>query len=146
MYLDELLRDRSEPFTYLEFGCGNGWLVAHVAKHPLCKRAIGLDVSQVMVAKGKQRFSQQKFPNLCLEQADIMVYPTEPVDIMFSMAALYYIFPMEKFAPRVSELVKFGGTFACGEFVLRIRSSDGMKESTCTAITRLRKDTCEEWG
>ena len=41
--LDEIIGSRASPFSIIDAGCGNGWLVRKIVEHPLCERAIGVD-------------------------------------------------------------------------------------------------------
>ena len=38
-----------EKFSFLDLGCGNGWVVRQVAENGLCKRAVGVDGAQQMI-------------------------------------------------------------------------------------------------
>jgi len=35
-----------KPFTFLDVGCGNGWVVRKIAKENNCKKSIGIDISR----------------------------------------------------------------------------------------------------
>ncbi|MEJ2260608.1 MAG: methyltransferase type 11, partial [Nitrosopumilaceae archaeon] len=32
-----------KPFSFLDVGCGNGWVVRKIASHPNCTKSIGID-------------------------------------------------------------------------------------------------------
>ena len=38
-----------KPFSFLDIGCGNGWVVRKIAQLPKCKKAMGIDKSKNMV-------------------------------------------------------------------------------------------------
>ena len=48
-----LLNDWDQPFTALDLGCGNGWVVRQLAQHPQCTRAIGVDGAPSMIQKAR---------------------------------------------------------------------------------------------
>ena len=39
--LKQLLKGREQPFTAIDIGCGNGWVVRKLKTEPLCKHACG---------------------------------------------------------------------------------------------------------
>ena len=38
-----------QPFSFLDVGCGNGWVIRHVTEIPTCKKAVGIDKSKKMI-------------------------------------------------------------------------------------------------
>jgi|TARA_A100001015_G_scaffold275771_1_gene333360 trans-aconitate methyltransferase len=40
-----------KQFSFIDAGCGNGWVVRQVAKHPECMSATGVDGAQQMIDK-----------------------------------------------------------------------------------------------
>ena len=49
--IDFILYNREKKFSFLDLGCGNGWVVREIAKNPLCYRAVGIDGSENMISK-----------------------------------------------------------------------------------------------
>ena len=47
-----------EKFSFLDLGCGNGWVVRQVAENGLCKRAVGVDGAQQMIFNAESRDSK----------------------------------------------------------------------------------------
>ena len=45
--------DNKTPYTFIDAGCGNGWVVRSVVKDNLCKKAMGVDGSKKMIDKAK---------------------------------------------------------------------------------------------
>ena len=84
--LKTLIEDQSQPFSFIDAGCGNGWAVREMLKNYLCVEAIGVDGAIEMIQrannidpKGKYIFS------------DLMEWkPKVPVDIVHSMEVVYY--------------------------------------------------------
>ena len=44
-----------KPFTFLDIGCGNGWVVRKIAGKSNCKKAVGIDKSKIMIQKAKTK-------------------------------------------------------------------------------------------
>ena len=42
-------------FSFLDFGCGNGWVPRMVKDNPLCSRAVGIDGAAQMIINAKSR-------------------------------------------------------------------------------------------
>ena len=40
-----------KPFTFLDVGCGNGWVVRKIAKEKNCKKSTGIDKSKKMLTE-----------------------------------------------------------------------------------------------
>ena len=57
-----------KPFTFLDVGCGNGWVVRKIAEKKSCKKAIGIDKSKNMIKKSRHK---KKFYKEHYLQADI---------------------------------------------------------------------------
>ena len=49
--LDFTFKNIDNRFTFIDAGCGNGWVVRIVGDHPLCNKAIGVDGSKSMIEK-----------------------------------------------------------------------------------------------
>ena len=85
--LDRLLDGRSEPFSAIDIGCGNGWVVRRLAEHPLCERAAGVDGAPSMIAKAKAIDPEGTYTQAMLPDWR----PDEPVDLIHSMEFVYYL-------------------------------------------------------
>ncbi|SVA70702.1 uncharacterized protein METZ01_LOCUS123556, partial [marine metagenome] len=66
-FLDSISFDK--PFSFLDVGCGNGWIVRKIAQLPNCKKAVGIDKSKKMisVAISKQIYKKEKYTCTNLE-------------------------------------------------------------------------------
>ena len=109
-FLDSISFDK--PFSFLDIGCGNGWVVRKIAQLPKCKIAVGIDKSKNMIkrAVSKQASKKEKYTCTNLESWNY----TGKFDIIFSMESLYYSVPMEPTLNKVFKLLKTGGLFYCG--------------------------------
>ena len=100
-----------KPFTFLDVGCGNGWVVRKIASLENCKKSIGIDKSKNMISQAKKLSSSkgQFF------HTDIESYKTrQKFDYIFSMESLYYADSIEKALKKIHTLLNPGGQFVCG--------------------------------
>ncbi len=109
-FLDKI--DFEKEFTFLDIGCGNGWVVRRIAKIDTCKKAIGIDKSQNMIknAKSKRISKKEKYYNATLESWKNSI----KFDTVFSMESLYYSVPMEPALAKVYKILNKKGVFYCG--------------------------------
>lgn len=76
-----------KKFSFIDVGCGNGWVVRKLVNNPLCQYAAGVDGSEHMIAKAK---SIDETGNYFCE--DIRQWsPPETFDVVHSMEVFYYI-------------------------------------------------------
>ena len=84
--LDTLVRSRSSKFSFVDAGCGNGWVVREMRKHPLCTRSIGIDGAEEMIRKAKLI---DPTGNYIL--SDLLAWvPEDAFDLVHSMEVFYY--------------------------------------------------------
>ena len=74
-------------FSFLDLGCGNGWVVRRVETDPLCVRAVGIDGAKQMIEKASEDTSNSEF---LLENIDTYISP-DKFDLIHSMEVLYYL-------------------------------------------------------
>ena len=74
-------------FSFLDLGCGNGWVARNVSKNSLCAKAVGIDGAEQMIINAKKTGGQVDYI-----LADINSY-TSPMrfDLIHSMEVLYYL-------------------------------------------------------
>lgn len=101
-----------KPFTFLDVGCGNGWVVRYVIKEKNCKKATGIDKSKKMIAQSKKKIISKKEAYIHTD-IESMSYKGK-FDFIFSMEALYYSDSIEIALEKIYELLKPGGQFFCG--------------------------------
>ena len=84
--LDHLIGLQTSPFSIIDAGCGNGWVIRKISSHSLCERAIGVDGALEMIEKARSFDGNgQYFHSDLLEWV-----PNEKVDYVHSMEVLYY--------------------------------------------------------
>ena len=95
--------DRKLPFSFIDAGCGNGWVVRKVSKISNCTQAVGIDGSEKMILKARKID-----PKLNYYCADLMSWaPKKKVDLVHSMEVFYYLEDPKKLIDNmVKELLK----------------------------------------
>ena len=101
-----------KPFTFLDVGCGNGWVVRKIAAEKNCKKAIGIDKSKKMIIQSKKKTDSKK-EEFFHTDIESMKYRGK-FDYIFSMESLYYADSIEIALKKIYKLLKPGGKFFCG--------------------------------
>ena len=88
--LDFALQERidiGKNFSFLDLGCGNGWVARNVSKNSLCAKAVGIDGADQMIINAQKIGGQVEYI-----LADINSYiPPRKFDLIHSMEVLYYL-------------------------------------------------------
>ena len=88
--IDFALKERvniGKNFSFLDIGCGNGWVVRDVAKNKLCDQSVGIDGAEQMIANAESRGGNAKYI-----LADINSFDSDDqYDVIHSMEVLYYL-------------------------------------------------------
>jgi SAM-dependent methyltransferase len=80
-------RGNAGPFTAVDAGCGNGWVVRRLRARAACRAVTGVDTSAGMIAKARSIDPEGDY-----RLADLLEWtPPEPVDLVHSMEVLYYL-------------------------------------------------------
>ena len=74
-------------FSFLDLGCGNGWVVRMLENNQLCVRSVGIDGAKQMIQKAREDTSKSEF---LLENIDTYSSP-DKFDLIHSMEVLYYL-------------------------------------------------------
>lgn len=101
----------NEPFSFLDVGCGNGWVVRRMAAYDTCIRAVGIDKSAGMIGRAREMAGSgtEAYCAASLEE-----WESAPFDVAFSMESLYYSPSVPGALSKVYSLLVPGGTFVCG--------------------------------
>ncbi|MCE2504960.1 MAG: class I SAM-dependent methyltransferase [Nitrosopumilaceae archaeon] len=101
-----------ESFSFLDVGCGNGWVIRKIGKEKNCKKAIGIDKSKKMIIQAKKKTDSKKEEFI---HTDIESWKYKgKFDYIFSMEALYYSDSIENALKKIYKLLNSGGQFFCG--------------------------------
>lgn len=80
-------RGEAGPFTAVDAGCGNGWVVRWLRARDDCLAATGVDTSASMIAKARSMDPEGDY-----HLADLRDWsPPERVDLVHCMEVLYYL-------------------------------------------------------
>ncbi|MHA7647564.1 class I SAM-dependent methyltransferase [Nitrosopumilus sp. S4] len=109
-FLDKISFEK--PFTFLDFGCGNGWIVRKISEETNCKKAIGIDKSKKMIIQAKKKITSNKEKYFHTD-IDSWKYSGK-FNYIFSMESLYYVDSIEKSLKKIYNLLSPGGIFYCG--------------------------------
>jgi predicted TPR repeat methyltransferase len=82
-----LVLSDQKAFSFLDAGCGNGWVVRQVSQHPKCVSAAGVDGAHQMINKAQNDDSVNSYTCADLDNWK----PNSPVDIVHSMEVVYYL-------------------------------------------------------
>jgi len=109
-FLDKICFEK--PFSFLDVGCGNGWVVQKMSKNPLCKKSVGIDKSKKMViqAKKNRKNANEEYLHTDIESLKY----SGKFDYIFSMESLYYVSSIDIALKKIFKLLKPGGYFFCG--------------------------------
>lgn len=109
-FLKSVSFDKS--FSFLDVGCGNGWVVRKIAEESHCKKAIGIDKSKNMIlqANAKKKTVKEKYIHKNIES----LRTKSKFDFIFSMESLYYTDSIDAALKKIYRLLKPGGKFFCG--------------------------------
>jgi len=101
-----------KSFSFLDVGCGNGWVVRHIARNKNCRKAVGIDKSKNMIknANSKKTSAKEHYFKIDLKSWKYR----GKFDYVFSMESLYYSVPMEPQIRKIYKLIKKNGKFFCG--------------------------------
>ena len=76
-------------YSFLDIGCGNGWVVRAEAQQDKCRAASGVDGAYDMIAKAN---SLNVGPACEYYHSDLLgFHPAVKYDVAFSMEVLYYL-------------------------------------------------------
>ena len=102
----------NKPFSFLDVGCGNGWVIRYIANISTCKKAVGIDKSKKMIIQSKKKIISNK-ENFFHTDIESFKHKGK-FDFIFSMESLYYADSIEIALVKIYKLLKPGGQFFCG--------------------------------
>ncbi len=88
--LDFSIQERTDigkNFSFLDLGCGNGWVARKVAKNPLCTNAVGIDGAEQMISNAIKNKGKVDY---ILADINSYISPRR-FDLIHSMEVLYYL-------------------------------------------------------
>ena len=88
--LDFAIQERerlNKNFSFLDLGCGNGWVVRKIAENSNCSYAHGIDGASQMIEIARKRAGQEEYTLANIDEHE----PTQTYDLIHSMEVLYYL-------------------------------------------------------
>jgi len=86
-------------FSFIDAGCGNGWVVRYMNNQSMCETAIGVDGAIEMINKAKRLNTGGQYI-----LSDLMTYkPKKKVDLVLSMEVFYYFSNPSKLLNHIKE-------------------------------------------
>ena len=102
----------NQKFSFLDIGCGNGWVVRKVSQFMQCNDAVGIDGSDNMIKKAILKDSNSKYLKLNIDNLKNF---NQTFDIIFSMEVFYYLKNPQKIMNYIfNNLLKSGGCCIIG--------------------------------
>ena len=77
----------SNKFSFIDYGCGNGWVVKKVGSISNCILSVGLDGAPEMIKKAKKNDKKNTYYNVDIENWE----DNSKYDVVFSMEFMYYL-------------------------------------------------------
>lgn len=101
-----------DSFSFLDVGCGNGWVVRKIAQENQCRIVTGIDKSKNMIrhARKMQTSKKEEYVHTDIESLNTR----QRFDYVFAMESIYYSESINIALGKVFGLLKPGGEFFCG--------------------------------
>ena len=93
-----------QPFTFLDVGCGNGWVIRYITDFPTCKKAVGIDKSKKMIIQANKKIKNNK-ESFIHTDVESWKYRGK-FDFIFAMESIYYSNSMEKAIEKNIQIIK----------------------------------------
>lgn len=128
-------------FSFIDAGCGNGWVVRKVSKNKECENAIGVDGSSKMINKAISLDKKNRY--YCSNLLEWM--PKKPVDLVHSMEVFYYFKKPKKIIEHIyKNWIKIRGRLIMGiDFYYENQISHGWPDETNVNTMILLKE--KDW-
>lgn len=102
-------------FTFLDIGCGNGWVVRLVAsRHPGCRLSVGIDKSANMISRAESDPGNTGRERYLCADIEEWRYSGRRFDYVFAMESIYYADSVGAALAKIYRLLRPGGVFLCG--------------------------------
>ena len=132
--------DKGKNFSFLDVGCGNGWVVRKVLQNTLCNKAVGVDGAKQMIIKAESNGGNGHYV-----LANLNSYESEETfDLIHSMEVLYYLENPAETINKISESwLKLDGRLIVGiDHYYENKASHSWQEKVGTSMLMLKE---KEW-
>ena len=132
--------DKAKKFSFLDVGCGNGWVVRKVLQNILCNRAVGIDGAKQMIKNAESNGGNGHYVLANLNSFEF----EETFDLIHSMEVLYYLENPAEIINKISEgWLKPGGRLIVGiDHYFENRASHSWQDKVGTPMLMLKE---KEW-
>ena len=109
--LSTIISDRKKPFSFIDAGCGNGWVVRKVKSNSNCVGACGVDGAKAMIDNARDVDPDGEY-----YLDDLLSWsPSKKADIVHSMEVFYYFKEPQLLTNHIVEnWLNPGGTLVIG--------------------------------
>tara|TARA_B100000575_G_scaffold146900_1_gene117258 strand:- start:18668 stop:19276 length:609 start_codon:yes stop_codon:yes gene_type:complete len=137
----EFSTNHLDQYSFIDAGCGNGWVIRALISDIKCKKAIGVDGSQKMIEKARKLDDKGEY--FCDDLINFI--PDEKVDIVHSMEVFYYFKKPRLLIEHIyTNWIKNGGRLIIGvDFYTENKPSHSWQKDNSISIMKLF--TKEEW-
>tara|TARA_B100001250_G_scaffold388273_1_gene386400 strand:- start:759 stop:1370 length:612 start_codon:yes stop_codon:yes gene_type:complete len=98
-------------FSFLDIGCGNGWVVRKVNNSENCIKSVGIDGAENMIKKARDLSPELEYLKLDIDNLNFI----EKFDVVFSMEVFYYLgYPGKTMKYIYNNMLKENGFFIMG--------------------------------
>ena len=132
--------DKGKKFSFLDVGCGNGWVVRKVLQNILCYRAVGIDGAKQMIINAESNGGSGHYV-----LANLNSYESEETfDLIHSMEVMYYLEDPAETIKKISESwLKPDGRLIVGiDHYYENKASHSWQEKVGTPMLMLKE---KEW-
>ena len=132
--------DEGKKFSFLDVGCGNGWVVRKVLQNTLCNRSVGIDGAKQMIINAESNGDNGHYV-----LANLNSYESEETfDLIHSMEVMYYLENPAEIIKKISESwLKLGGRLIVGiDHYYENKASHSWQEKVGTRMHMLKES---EW-
>ncbi|MCF7804553.1 MAG: class I SAM-dependent methyltransferase [Candidatus Marinimicrobia bacterium] len=99
--------------TVLDLGCGNGWTVRELAKRLPGGKAIGIDISDKMIAEAREKSIEFDNTEFYVSSADALPLVDESFQHVLSVESFYYYPDLEPVLAELLRVLRPDGRFWC---------------------------------
>ena len=129
-----------KKFSFIDAGCGNGWLVEYVNQMNNCTFCSGVDGSNSMIEKARLNYPDNIYFNSNIESW----IPEKTVDFVFSMEVIYYLNNPKNFENLLIELKEkkcsiFMGPSGVGKTTLLNMIIPGLDNTTAPVSSKIKR-------
>ena len=141
-YMFKLISNKTnifnKNFSFLDVGCGNGWVVRKISKLKSCILAEGIDGAPEMIIKAKKNDLKNNYYLRDIEEWA----PSKKYDLIFSMEVFYYFKNPQKIINQLIDSLNKDGVLIIGidHYAENIPSLNWDKEYNISTNTMSIKD------